>query len=67
MRVARKRVFSISVNGQQEWKEDAGNRTVLETQHQLATESFPGSSVRVRELYLGGAKARLVAEDEEDD
>lgn len=63
MRIPRKRVLKITVGGQSSWTEDAGGRTVLEVQHKLATEMFPGKSVRVREQYLGGAKSREVLEE----
>lgn len=67
MRVARKRVFHVSVGGRESWKEDAGSRTVLEVQHQLATESFPGQFVRVIEQYIGGAVGKRSNVEDEDD
>ena len=64
MRIPRQRIFKICINGTDEWVEQAGNRTVLETQHRFSVE-MPGAFVRVREQYLGGAKAPLKTEDEE--
>ena len=40
---------------------------MLEVQHKLATDMFPGQSVRVREQYLGGAKGKLDYEEDEED
>lgn len=66
MRLKRERIFRITLNGQKTWQEPAGNRTTLETQHQLATDN-PGLSVRVQERYRGGARGtRLVGASEED-
>lgn len=68
MRASRRRVFKICVNGQDEWIEDAGERTAVEVQHKLVTEMFKGSFVRVQEQYLGGAKTPLrPASGEEDE
>ncbi len=67
MRISRKRVFRITINGTQEFTEEAGLRSAIEVQHSLATERFPGARVRVQELYLGGAKARLDEEEEQDE
>jgi hypothetical protein len=64
----RERVFNVTVNGRDQWNEPAGTRTAVETQHRMATEQFPGARVRVRECYLGGAKAKLkLREAEESD
>ncbi len=65
-RIPRTRIFKFIVNGTDIWLEPAGTRTVLETQHQMATETLPGSFVRVQEQYLGGAKARAEAEETEE-
>lgn len=62
----RERVFHITVNGRDEWREPAGNRCAIELQHRLVTEQFPGASVRVRERFLGGAKASLRPVEEEE-
>ena len=67
MRIPRQRVFKIIIQGLQEWVEDAGTRVGLEVQHKLATTMFQGKSVRVIELYIGGAKARPVVDAEEED
>lgn len=64
MRTQREKIFRITVNGRDEWNEGAGQRTPEEVQHRMATEQFPGKSVRVREQYLGGAKAKLVEPEE---
>ena len=64
MRIPRRRVFKIIVQGRDEWLEEAGSRTVLETQHALS-QKFSGQSVRVIEQYLGGARAQLPVEEEE--
>jgi hypothetical protein len=61
----RERIFHITVNGRDEWREPAGQRSVFEVQHRLATEQFPGASVRVREQFLGGARPSLRAAAEE--
>lgn len=63
----RERIFHITVNGRDEWREPAGQRCAIELQHRLATEQFPGSSVRVRECFLGGARATLRTPEEEDE
>ena len=65
MRTPLKRVFRITINGTDQWVEPAGTRTVVETQHFMATEAHPGCFVRVQELYLGGAKAREKESDED--
>ncbi len=65
MRTPRERIFHITVNGRDDWREPAGVRCAIELQHRLATEQFPGASVRVREMFLGGAKSTLRAEEEE--
>ena len=64
-RQQRQRVFRVCVDGTHEWTEDAGHRSLYEFQHKLATERFVGSHIRVREQFLGGAKAKLVLEDED--
>lgn len=66
MRIPRKRMFRITVNGTDSWTESAGERTVLETQHQLVTEIVPGGFVRVQEFYIGGAAAPRREEEDED-
>lgn len=66
MRIPRKRVLRIVVNGTDEWTEQAGDRTVMEVQHRLATETIPGAFVRVWEQYLGGAKVKTEADHEGD-
>lgn len=66
MRAKRQRVFKITVNGRDQWKEEAGNRSVVETQHKLATEMFPGSFVRIQEIYIGGARPSRVLDEEEE-
>lgn len=57
MRARRQRIFDIAVNGLKCWREDAGDRCLVEFQHHLATEDYPGSFVRVLEKYIGGARA----------
>lgn len=68
MRIPRERVLHIVINGRDEWREPAGSRVALEVQHKMATETFPEArSVRVREQYLGGAKAKLVAPEADEE
>jgi hypothetical protein len=66
VRTPRERIFHITVHGRDEWREPAGQRCAIELQHRLATEQFPGTSVRVREQFLGGAKAKLRAPEEDE-
>ena len=66
VRTPRQRVFRVTVNGTDQWTEQAGSRTVLEFQHRMATEMIPGAFVRVEEQYIGGAKAPLYNEEEGD-
>lgn len=64
MRIQRQRMFRISVNGTDSWVEPAGSRVAEELQHHLVTEDYLRCSVRVAEFYSGGAKPRLVLEDD---
>lgn len=64
MRIQRQRMFRITVNGTDSWVEPAGSRVAEELQHHLVTEDYLRCSVRVKEFYSGGAKPRLVLEDE---
>lgn len=65
-RVKRERVFQVCVNGGKdgEWREAAGNRCLIEVQHDLAVGRFLGKTVRIQELYLGGAKKPRLTDDE---
>ena len=65
MRIPRNRVFRVTVNGQDTWLEPAGERTPEELQHRLVTDRGY-RFVRVQEMYLGGAKAKLVEEEDEE-
>ena len=62
-----KRVFRITLNGLEEWVEDAEGRCMVEVQHKLATGMFKGSSIRIREQWLTGARSKPVLDDEEED
>jgi len=64
MRVPRLRVFDVSVNGTKCWREEAHSRSLIEFQHHLATEDYPGKFVRVIEKYIGGAKPKRKDEEE---
>lgn len=70
MRTPRKRVFKVTVGGTKTWVEDARG-TSIERQHTLAMAQRelgnPFISVRVQEQYLGGAKAKLLKLEEDDD
>ena len=66
MRVPRKRVFRISLDGGDPYLEEAGERTCLETQHRFVTEKGY-KTARVVELYLGGAKTKVIEEEEDEE
>jgi hypothetical protein len=58
-------IFHITIGGRDEWREPAGQRCAVEVQHRLATEQFPGKSVRVREQFITGAKPSMRVVEEE--
>ena len=65
MRTRRQRVFRVTINGIHQWTEDAGSRSVFEFHHNLSTGKYVGCSVRVQEQFLGGAKVRVLEDEEE--
>lgn len=59
-------MFRVVIDGTHEWQEDAGDRSLYEFQHRLAIITYPGSSVKVTEQYLGGAKTKTIEETDEE-